>query len=356
VVKEDPAATPGDRERAEARLRAALAGRTYVSESTRASRLYWWTAEYGLVGGLDQPRLYGAGLLSSIGEASQCLGSGVRRLPLSLACVDQDFDITRMQPQLYVARDFDQLFEVLEAFEATLAWKRGGDYGLEEARRAGTVNHLLLADGRELTGRVAGLVQRGRGDRQGAGLRTLLAQLEGPVMVSRGGTAEPGPPWAGTALVAFGAGPDPGPGTGPFRLACPGGLSLAGIRVGGHGVAELRGEFRGRPLALPDSALLFLAEGLPGVAGGPGDPEAWDRWFGDPDPVQAQGAEIEARRRKAEALPAPLAALYLEVAAMRAAGLADHERLGRIRQALAQFPEDWLLASEVGELLGDSGT
>ena len=37
----------------------------YVSESTRASRLYWWTAEYGLVGPLDAPRIYGAGLLSS---------------------------------------------------------------------------------------------------------------------------------------------------------------------------------------------------------------------------------------------------------------------------------------------------
>ena len=161
-----------------------------MSESTRASRLYWWTAEYGLVGTLERPRLYGAGLLSSIGESSHCLTGEVEKVPFSLACVEEDFDITRMQPQLFVARDFDHLFEVLEAFEATLAWKRGGDFGLEEARRARTVNHLLLPGGRELTGQVESFVPG-----------PLLAVLEGPLMASREGRSlspEPGtgaPSW-----------------------------------------------------------------------------------------------------------------------------------------------------------------
>ena len=96
------------------RLEAAAASVRYVSESTRASRLYWWTAEYGLVGALDAPRLYGAGLLSSIGEAVHCLTPAVKKLPLTAACADVAYDITRMQPQLFVARDFDQLFEVLD--------------------------------------------------------------------------------------------------------------------------------------------------------------------------------------------------------------------------------------------------
>ena len=52
---------PEDGRLAQARLEAAQASRTYVSESTKASRLYWWTAEYGLVGSLDAPRIYGAG-------------------------------------------------------------------------------------------------------------------------------------------------------------------------------------------------------------------------------------------------------------------------------------------------------
>src|SRR5512144_467759 len=98
IVKEDPAATPGEVAEAQRRLEQAGASRRFVSEATRASRLYWWTAEYGLVGTLDDPKIYGAGLLSSIGESAHCLLPEVRKLPLSLACADVEFDITRMQP------------------------------------------------------------------------------------------------------------------------------------------------------------------------------------------------------------------------------------------------------------------
>jgi phenylalanine-4-hydroxylase len=361
VVKEDPAASPGDVRLAEARLQTARAGRGRISESTRASRLYWWTAEYGLVGPLADPRLYGAGLLSSIGEASHCLTAAVEKAPLSLACVEQDFDITRMQPRLFVARDFDHLFEVLEAFEATLAWKRGGDYGLEEARLAGTVNHLLLSDGLEVTGQVARWLQ---GPPRADGCSALLAILEGPVAVSREGVSLGPEPWPGPALVAFGAtlapfGPALAPfglagelpGSGPFTLALDGGLSIQGVRAGRHEARELRGSFQGRPLDLPATALLFQSEGLPGVAGGPADPEAWDRWFGAQDGFSAGEAETLARRRKAEALPARLGALYLEVAGMREAGRPDPARLRSIQRELGQYPEDWLLLREVGELL-----
>ena len=203
VVKEDPAATEEEIRLAEERLRAATASRRYVSESTKASRLYWWTAEYGLVGDLLAPKIYGAGLLSSLGEAAHCLSPEVKKVPLSLVCTDTEYDITRMQPQLFVARDFDHLFDVLEAFEATLGWRRGGDHGLEEALRARTVNHLVLDGGLELTGRVVARIPA-RGE-LGPGLATALARVEGPVQISRQGHAEGGP-WPGEALVAFGSG------------------------------------------------------------------------------------------------------------------------------------------------------
>ena len=35
--------------------------------------LQWWTVEYGLIGDLNNPKIYGAGLLSSIGESISCL-------------------------------------------------------------------------------------------------------------------------------------------------------------------------------------------------------------------------------------------------------------------------------------------
>ncbi|MDR3672331.1 MAG: aromatic amino acid hydroxylase [Holophaga sp.] len=349
VVKEDPAAGREDIRQAEARLLAARAGRVRVSESTKASRLYWWTAEYGLVGSMASPRLYGAGLLSSIQEASHCLTPAVVKVPFSLACVDQDFDITRMQPRLFVAGDFDHLFEVLEAFEATLAWKRGGDYGLEQALQAGTVNHLMLDGGREVTGRVVRWIP---GTPRADGNSALLAILEGPALVSRAGRSRQQEPWPGQALVAFG--PPRPPGSGPFTLDLADGLSLAGAWVGEHEVADLRGRFRGEPLDLPGSALLLQSEGLPGVAGGPADPETWDRWFGVP--VGAGDAEQLARRRKAEALPAALGELYLEVARMRGNGRIVPGRLGQIREELRRYPDDWLLLHEVGELLGPLGT
>ncbi len=349
VVKEDPASTPEDVLSAGERLQAACASRRFVSESTRASRLYWWTAEYGLVGDLDHPRIYGAGLLSSIGEAEHCLTGAVEKLPLSLACTDTEYDITSMQPQLFVARDFEHLFEVLEAFEATLSWKRGGDAGLQEALRARTVNHLVLTGGLEVTGRVGQLVPSRP---LSPGLATALVLLEGPVMISREGRSR-GPSWPGEALVAFGRGELPP--KGPFTLELESGLHLQGHHVGGQEVIQLRGSLEGRPLDLPSWGLLFLAEGLPSVAGGPADPGGWDRWHGDRNAFAAGEAEGLARQRKAAALTPELAALYTEVRALREGGEPDTARLEDLDRRVKTHGEEWLLQAELAELYPDRG-
>jgi phenylalanine-4-hydroxylase len=316
-----------------------------VSESTKASRLYWWTAEYGLVGDLAEPKLYGAGLLSSLGEASQCLSPTVKKVRLSLACADTEYDITRMQPQLFVARDFDHLFEVLEAFEATLGWRRGGDHGLEEAFRARTVNHLVLEGSLELTGKVVARIPA-RGE-LAPGLSTALARIEGPIQLSRNGKAGQRP-WPGEALVAFGTGTLPQ--RGAFSLDLPSGLFLTGFRVGEHEVINLRGHQDGRPLDLPSWALLFLSAGLPSVAGGPADPGAWDAWFGDHSALAEGEAEAQARDRKASSLSAELAELYLEVRTLRERGPIAEDRLRALRTAALKHPSEWLLLAEVTEL------
>ena len=130
----------------------------------------------------------------------------MKKLPLTAACADVAYDITRMQPQLFVARDFDQLFEVLDEFAATLSWKRGGDHGLEEARRAriGEPPRRSPA-GASSPGGWSTRVAAPRARSVASGLRTALARLDGPVLVSRGGTAE-GKPWPGDVVVAFGRG------------------------------------------------------------------------------------------------------------------------------------------------------
>ena len=346
VVKEDPTATPEQVAHAEARLVAANESRRYVSESTRASRLYWWTAEYGLVGSLEQPRLYGAGLLSSIGEGEHCLTPAVRKVPLSLECAETEYDITRMQPQLFVARDFEHLFQVLEQFEATLAWKRGGDYGLREAQRARSVNHLVLADGREVTGRVVELFEGVRPVKEG--LSTALVRLAGPVMLSRDAQAQ-GKPWQSPTLVAFGSGTLPE--RGDFQLELASGLRLEGFAVGGGEVLRLKVKLGERTLEqLPPVARLFLSEGLPSVAGGPADPGAWDRWFGELSAFTEGDGEAQARARKAEALPPALAALYREVRALRESGERRLDRLEALIQAANAHPDEWLLWAELNEL------
>ncbi|MFE8604452.1 aromatic amino acid hydroxylase [Archangium violaceum] len=345
VVKEDPSATQEEIQHAQDRLEAANQSRRYVSESTRASRLYWWTAEYGMIGTMERPRIYGAGLLSSIGEAKHCLTDAVKKVPLSVACADTEYDITRMQPQLFVARDFEHLFEVLSEFEATLAWKRGGDYGLNEAIQARTVNHLVLADGREITARV---VEALPGVRPVAeGLNSALVRLEGPVMVSREGKSG-SKPWPGLALVAFGEGTLPD--KGPFKLELASGLKLQGFAVGGGEVLNLRGELDGHPVELPNVAMLFLSTGLPSVAGGPADPGTWDRWFGELNAFAEGEGEAKAREKKATALHPSLAALYREVRTMRESKSIHLARLEQISNAATDFRDDWLLKVEVEEL------
>ncbi|WP_224244403.1 aromatic amino acid hydroxylase [Hyalangium gracile] len=345
VVKEDPAATKEEVEHAQARLDAANNSSRYVSESTRAGRLYWWTAEYGLVGSLENPRLYGAGLLSSIGEAEHCLTPAVKKVPLTVACTETEYDITRMQPQLFVARDFEHLFEVLEQFEASMAWKRGGDYGLHEALRARSVNHLVLSDGREVTGKVMELTAGLRPVAEGLG--TALVHLEGPVLLSHEGKAQ-GKPWTGNALVAFGAGTLPE--RGEFQLELASGLRLKGFAVGDGEVLHLQGWLGERKLELPSVSRLYLSERVPSVAGGPGDPGTWDHWFGELNAFAAGDGEARARARKAESLPKPLAALYREVRALRESGDVRPDRLEQLVRAASAFPDEWLLHEEVAEL------
>jgi phenylalanine-4-hydroxylase len=345
VVKEDPSATPGEVRLAEERLAAASAWRTRDSESIRASRLYWWTAEYGLVGTLERPRLYGAGLLSSIGESAHCLTPAVRKEWLTAACADQGYDITEMQPRLFVVPEFDALFDVLETFSSGLSFRVGGDHGLAEAQRAGTVNHLALSSGLEVTGRLSRLLP---GERPaGPGLGTALVQVDGPVLLSRAGVAE-GRPVDGPALVALGSDAPLPPGR--FRLELPTGLALEGFSVDGCEVLDLKAWLGGRPVEAPPWCRLLAARSVPSVSGGPADPAAWDRWFGELGTFTSGGEEARARARKAEALPAELADLYARARALREAGPAGRAGGVALRRAADRFPSEWLLHAELDEI------
>lgn len=147
ALKEQPAATPEQVAAAERRLQNALASQQVVSESTRMARLYWWTAEYGLLGSPHDFCLYGAGLLSSLGEAHHCRGASVKKLPLSIEALDVDYDITQPQPQLFVARDFDHLMQVLDEAQRQLAAFGPLAQGLKAAAASRLPARLNLGSG-----------------------------------------------------------------------------------------------------------------------------------------------------------------------------------------------------------------
>jgi phenylalanine-4-hydroxylase len=154
-VKETRGVRPELVTQAEARLEQALSGVSGASEASRLSRLYWWTAEYGLVGTPSDYRLYGAGLLSSLWESHACHDPRVKKLPLSAACVEQGYDITRTQPQLFVARDFEHLFAVLSEVEASLAYRAGGDRALRAALQSEELATLHFREERFVTGQLS---------------------------------------------------------------------------------------------------------------------------------------------------------------------------------------------------------
>ncbi len=150
IVKEAPDATADEVAAAERRLEAAVRTSLEVSEAAMLARLYWWTVEYGLVGTVDDYRLYGAGLLSSLGESASCHRPEVRKIPLTPACVDVGYDITREQSQLFVAESFAQVLDVLEDVMGRTADRRGGTHALEIARRSGERAVLVFESGARL--------------------------------------------------------------------------------------------------------------------------------------------------------------------------------------------------------------
>lgn len=150
-VKENPSSTPADIFKAERHLEEVSKSSSHISEASELSRMNWWTAEYGLIGDINNPKIFGAGLLSSMGESKLCLGDNVQKIPFSLDCIKKGYDITEPQPQLYVTPDFKTLTEVLYQMADQMAFKVGGVKGLEKALQSETVNTVQLDTGLQIS-------------------------------------------------------------------------------------------------------------------------------------------------------------------------------------------------------------
>jgi phenylalanine-4-hydroxylase len=152
ILKELPNPDPKELEEATRDVEYKQANLGEPSEMALLSRLHWWTVEYGLIGTLEKPKIYGAGLLSSIGESVSCLEPHVEKLWYSVDAANQAFDITTKQPQLFVCRDFGHLSDVLEEFASRMAYRVGGLEGLNKAIECKRTSTAEYSSGLQVTG------------------------------------------------------------------------------------------------------------------------------------------------------------------------------------------------------------
>ncbi|HUP57494.1 MAG TPA: aromatic amino acid hydroxylase [Bdellovibrionota bacterium] len=372
-VKENPRSSPTEIAAAQKRLDETVASVTFASEAALLARMNWWTIEYGLVGSLDDPKIYGAGLLSSVGESYHCLGPNVKKIPFTVDCIETTYDITKPQPQLFVVKDFPRLSEELEKLGDKMAFRRGGVEGLEKARQAAATVTVLLESGIEMSGTLVEF-------RTHAGQPSYV-QFKGPSQLGfeekelaghgpahhREGFGSPvgrvaklgKPAWQLTEQELKALGFEPGK---KGRIEFGSGVTV-------EGELKSRLERDGRTLILTfegctvrqGSDFLFrpewgtfdmaCGEKVVSVYGGAADRRAYLAATGGfrQSPGLQKSNLLESERG--------LETLYARVRKIREAGRSEVEELGEIHEKLErEHPWDWLLRYEILEILVKTGT
>ncbi len=86
------------------------------------SRLYWYTVEFGLIQEGDHLRIYGGGILSSVGETTYSLFSDKpKRVPYNVkVLLKTPYIIDHFQEQYFVIDSYEQLYQSMPQIEETL--------------------------------------------------------------------------------------------------------------------------------------------------------------------------------------------------------------------------------------------
>jgi phenylalanine-4-hydroxylase len=368
-VKENPSSTPEEVQKAQDRLDRVSKSISHVSEAAELSRMNWWTAEYGLIGSLKNPKIYGAGLLSSVGESRWCLSDKVKKIPLTVDCIRTSYDITEPQPQLFVTPDFETLTKVLHEFAGQMAFKTGGLTGLQKALSAKTVNTVQWSSGAQVGGELCEVLQN-------AG-EVIYLRFQGPSQIAYGDRQLTG---HGREYHKDGFGSPVGKIQGFDK--CPSkftesDLATLGLKPGGRvslnfvsgvrleGTFEKKQAIDGRILIMTftncrvtwgDRVLfdpswgtydLVTGDSIPSVSGGPPDREA----FGETEDFVA--ARVPERNFTEEELL--LHSQYERMRSLREEGLKGEVLLDHIQAYLLthdkHFPDDWLYRIEALELV-----
>lgn len=177
ILKEDPNATQDEIDEAQVEVEALQNKQVEPSEMAKIRNLHWWTVEYGLIGDIENPKIYGAGLLSSIGESENCLKSEVQKLPYTIEAANQSFDITKPQPQLYVTPNFAHLSFVLEAFANKMALRKGGLKGVKKLIDSKAIGTVEMSTGIQVSGVFTNVIEDENG-------KPIYIQTTGPTALA----------------------------------------------------------------------------------------------------------------------------------------------------------------------------
>ena len=367
ALKEARDASAAEIDAAQAQLDAALVANDHSSEAAKLARLQWWTIEYGLVGSVNDYKLFGAGLLSSLGESRSCLDDkAVRKLPLTVEAVNTPYDITRPQPQLFVAKSCQHLTQVLEVFAQGMCFHKGGAESLRVAIDSRSVCTARYNSGLE----VGGTFDRLRSDAIG---NAIYIGTRGPTQLAYRGRELLG---HGIETHTQGYGSPVGKLQGFSRclseyavdelkqlgiaIGQPAQLDyLSGITVQGRLERLLREDGRNLILSFSDCTVtaldgerlfepqwgrydLGVGEAIVSVRGGPADRES----LADSEALapNARGsAELGESDRQ-------LDAIYAELRALRERGDSAPTNVSAIETALQAHPSEWLARLEWLEL------
>ena len=370
ILKEQPNPDPQQLEKATKLVEQRQADLGEPSEMALLSRLHWWTVEYGLIGSLENPKIYGAGLLSSIGESVSCLEPEVKKIPYTLAAQETAFDITTKQPQLFVTEDFNQLGRVLEEFASRMAFRVGGLEGIRKAIDCKNTTTCEYSSGLQVSGMFDEVVTD---DQQDA----IYIRTAGPTALAFADKELPG---HGRDYHAEGFGSPIGRWNNTSKAPedlTEAELSALGIRGGATARIEFSSGIivagkvenilirNGKLLLISFSActvkhgdrVLFdpgwgtfdmaVGERISSVFNGAADKDAYNQVALVPRERTIKSPS-DAKRRKLENL-------YAQVRDIRERKI-GYERLGEIWETQqAEHAADWLLSMEIFEILDDAG-
>lgn len=370
ILKANPYTLPEEIRAAEKHLANLEANMGEPSEMALIRNLHWWTVEYGLIGDLNKPKIYGAGLLSSIGESFNCLKAQVKKLPYTIDAVNYSFDITNQQPQLFVTPDFENLNAVLEQFAGTMALRVGGKYAVEKAIASGSTASCVYSSGLQVSGTFTEAVFRGGSP--------VYLRTQGPTTLNFNGSMLPG---HGKDYHQDGFGSPVGKlkiSGQPLESMSDGDLLAigiekdkycelnfeSGVKVNGKlqkilrksgsillmSFSDCKVGYEDQTLFEPSWGMYDMAVGerISSAFSGPADPDAFGLSFAVP--------KVKTMKIHHTTESVQLHELYQEVRDIREGSWSHSDLRSIFEQLKINYPHDWLLPVEIAELLKLTGS